>query len=185
MTPKPFSVRIFLQDGHVDGVKMIARSKWSGRAMVIPRAALADEITRPELMMPAVYVLVGPAPGNGMQPISLGSADPVCRALEEEDSQTSSWTSVVVFASKDDSLSLSQVQYLHSRLVQLALMGGRNSLESRNGPGAPVLSKAGLVEAEAFLEHILSLCPLLGLTGFDNTTTVRRNESSQGSRETS
>lgn len=48
MSRKSFSVRIFLQDGCADGVKIISRSQWSGRGLVIPRSALAAELGRAE-----------------------------------------------------------------------------------------------------------------------------------------
>ena len=61
MTRKSFSVRIFLQDGCADGVKIVSRSKWSGRGLVSPRSALAAELDRAELKDPGVYLLSAPA----------------------------------------------------------------------------------------------------------------------------
>ena len=56
---KSFSVRIYLQDGHADGVKIISKSKWSGRGLVIPRTALAQEKDREELQAPVMNRLQG------------------------------------------------------------------------------------------------------------------------------
>lgn len=173
MTPEPFSVRIFLQDGHADGVKIIAKSKWPGRALVIPRTSLAAEVMRPELMMPGVYILVGPMLENNLQAISICSAERVCHALEDEERQRSFWSWVVVFASKDNGLTLAQVQYFESRLIRLALEGNRAHLDRLNCSTPPALNETERTEAESFLEHILGLCPLIGLTVFDELQTER------------
>ncbi|MBE0501460.1 MAG: hypothetical protein IBX47_08460 [Desulfuromonadales bacterium] len=45
MSPKSFAIRIFL----ADGVKMIAKSEWGGRCMVMPRNLFVRESEREEL----------------------------------------------------------------------------------------------------------------------------------------
>jgi len=47
----PFSLRIFVADGDPDGLRIVERSNWVGRALVFPRAAWAQPsvATRPEL----------------------------------------------------------------------------------------------------------------------------------------
>ncbi len=37
-TPKPFSLRILVADGDPDGLRVVERSNWVGKAIVIPRA---------------------------------------------------------------------------------------------------------------------------------------------------
>ena len=75
MTRKSFSVRIFLQDGCADGVKIVSRSKWSGRGLVIPRSALAAELDRAELKDPGVYLLSAPAAAADRPSLCIGAAD--------------------------------------------------------------------------------------------------------------
>lgn len=167
MTSKSFSVRIFLQDGHAGGVKIIAKSKWNGRALVIPRKSLIEEISREELNVPGVYVLVGNSPEGNMPTIYIGACDPVCRDLEQHSYQKNFWNWVVVFASKDNSLNQAHVQYFESRLIQLAQKAKRSNLENQSDPQCPNLSEIELVDSESFLAHILSICPLFGLTIFE------------------
>lgn len=168
MTPKSFSVRFFLQDGHADGVKIISKSKWSGRGLVIPRSSLPAEKTRKELNAPGVYILVGPSAEGDLPTIYIGKADPICRDLEQHDFQKNFWTWAVVFTSKDNSLNQAHIQHLEARLVQLAQDAKRANFDNLNSPQSPALAEAELAYAETFLAHMLSICPLLGLTAFEN-----------------
>ena len=168
MTPKSFSVRVYCQDGHADGVKIIAKSKWSGRALVIPRASLPSEINRAELNAPGVYVLVGPALGVDLPTIYVGAADPVCCDLEQHSSRNDLWEWCIVFASKANSLSVAHVQYLQSRLMTLAQEAKRANLENVDDLNLPEFSATELVDIESFLNHMLTICPLFGLYAFEN-----------------
>ncbi|MCK4508467.1 MAG: GIY-YIG nuclease family protein [Desulfuromonadales bacterium] len=181
MTPESFSVRIFLQDGHVDGVKIIAKSKWSGRALVIPRSSLAEEIDRKELNAPGVYILVGPSVEGDLPTIHIGAADHICHDLSRHDIQKDFWNWVVAFASKDDSLNLAHMQYFASRLKQLAQEARRAKLDNLNDPQFAELATTESANTESFLEHMLSICPLLGLPVFEKPKRVSQSEASRGS----
>lgn len=169
MTSESFSVRIYLQDGHTDGVKIIARSKWPGRAMVIPRTSFSAEKGRDELNAPGVYVLIGPADGKGKETIFIGAADPVGSDLEMHDASKKFWTWTIVCAAKDNSLTQGHIKYLAARLIQLAQTAGKADLDNHITPELPVLDDAALTYSEAFLGHMLSLYPVLGLRAFERT----------------
>ncbi len=38
----PFSLRIFVVDGDPDGLRIVERSNWIGKALVFPRALFPD-----------------------------------------------------------------------------------------------------------------------------------------------
>ena len=44
----PFSMRIFVANGDPDGLRIIERSNWNGRAMVFPRPLLPEVKKREE-----------------------------------------------------------------------------------------------------------------------------------------
>lgn len=44
----PFSIRIFVASGDPDGLRIIERSNWNGRAMVFPRPLLPEIKKREE-----------------------------------------------------------------------------------------------------------------------------------------
>jgi hypothetical protein len=167
MSPKSFAVRIFLQDGTADGVKIIAKSKWSGRGMVIPRASLPAEYAREELAAPGVYVLVGPGAAGGQPILLIGAADPVSKRLELEASAHDFWSSAIIFTAKQAPLSHPHIQYIAARLTQLARQANRSRLADQHQPPLPTLAAAEQGDAETFLEHMLSIYPLLGLTAFE------------------
>ena len=169
MAGKSFSVRIFLQDGHADGVLVVAKSSWPGRALVLPRASYAVEGQRKELNAPGVYVLVGSSAEGGLQSIYIGAAAPVCSDLQRHYAQKGFWRSAVVFTSKDDSLNRAQVQYLAAHLVSLAKEVNVAHVNNRARLRSPRLSGADLAEAEAFLVGMLSIIPLLGLSAFEKS----------------
>ena len=163
---KSFSVRIYLQDGHIDGVKIVARSKWSGRALVIPRSSLPEEINRDELNAPGVYILIGPADQQGRETIYIGAADPISADLKTHAEHKSFWTWTIVCSSKHDSLTQAHIEYIKSRLIKLAQETGRATLDSQVNPELPPLDDVEADYADTFLGHALSIYPVLGLRAF-------------------
>jgi hypothetical protein len=60
MNTTPFSLRIFVADGDPDGLRIVDKSNWIGKALVFPRALLPQVKARPELAQTGVYLLLGP-----------------------------------------------------------------------------------------------------------------------------
>jgi hypothetical protein len=167
MTPKSFSVRIYLQDGHADGVKIISKSKWSGRGLIIPRSSLSEEWEREELNAPGVYVLAD-LDNAPISNVFIGGADPVCRDLQDHVVQTDFWTSAIIFTSKEDCLSLAQAKYIEARLLQRIQEARKSKIMNPYISQQPELSDAELTDAELFMEHMLGLYPLFGLNDLKN-----------------
>ena len=53
----PFSLRVFVADGDPDGLRIVDKSNWIGKALVFPRALLPPVKARPELAQTGVYLL--------------------------------------------------------------------------------------------------------------------------------
>ena len=168
MPSESFSVRIYLQDGHVDGVKVVARSKWSGRALVIPRNSLPEEIDRDELNAPGVYVLIGPADQQGRETIHIGASDPISADLTRHAADKSFWSWTIVCSSKHDSLTQAHIEYINALLIKLAKETGKATLDNQETLEFPPLSDSEADYAETFLGHMLSIYPVLGLRAFEN-----------------
>ncbi|MDP9358475.1 MAG: DUF4357 domain-containing protein [Chloroflexota bacterium] len=62
------------------------------------------------------------------------------------------------------------MQYLEARLLELARRAKRADLENETIPSRPNLSEADTADAESFLEDMLLIYPLLGVTAFEVTT---------------
>lgn len=167
MTGKSFSVRIFLQDGHANGVRIVSRSKWSGRGLVIPRACLAEELGRAELSAPGVYLLTETGVGVNRPTLCIGAADPVCDGLARHATDDQTWSMAVVFTCKENNLNLVQCQSLAARLLQLSRSVDKAEIISANRSEQPQLSTAESAAAEIFLDHMLGLYPLFGVNVFE------------------
>lgn len=167
MTRKPYSVRIFLQDGDARGVRIVSRSKWSGRCMVIPRACLAEELSRAELGAPGVYLLTGSAMPTGRPALCVGAADPVCHGLEPfilDDL----WSTAIIFTCKESSLNLAQYQLIATFLRQLATAADKAEVVNAGCGEQPSLLGPERCAAKNFLDHMLGLYPLFGVTAFES-----------------
>jgi hypothetical protein len=56
----PFSLRIFVADGDPDGLRLVERSNWIGKAVIFPRAVYPQVRNRDEFQQAGVYLLLGP-----------------------------------------------------------------------------------------------------------------------------
>jgi hypothetical protein len=123
---------------------------------------------RDEFGRPGVYLLVGPAPsGANRQTIYVGQADVARDRLDSHLRSKEFWTHLILFSSKDANLNRAHVQYLESRLIQIALRAKRVDLDNGNAPRLPTLSEADRADAEAFLDDMLTIYPILGVGAFD------------------
>ena len=165
---KSFSVRIFLQDGQADGVRVVSRSKWSGRGLVIPRDSLAAELARAELKAPGVYLLSGSGTAMDRPTLLIGAADPVCDGLAHYASTDEPWSTAIIFTCKEDGLSFAQSQTIAARLLQLAGSAGKAAARDPGNDQPARLNSREQAAADNFLEHMLGLYPLFGVTVFDS-----------------
>ena len=167
-----FSVNVFLPTGDPEGLKVVEKSNWTGRGLVIPRAMFAESRCRSELDRTGVYLLVGPSETSTLPALYVGEGDPVKPRLEQHARNKDFWTHAVVFTSKDTNLNKAHVQRLESRLVELASAAKRCKLENGNMPSPPSLSEAEEAFAEGFLDDILLSLPILGYALFETVETV-------------
>lgn len=95
-TLKPFSLRIFVADGDPDGLRVVERSNWVGKAIVFPRALLPKIKQRAELDQTGVYLLLGPRENGEGEMLYIGEGDPVRPRLESHYAQKDFWNRAVV-----------------------------------------------------------------------------------------
>ena len=165
--PRAFSVRLFLPGGEPDGVKLVEKSNWTGVGLVIPRALFGESRARPELDRAGVYLLIGPDDQSHLPRLYVGEGDPVGPRLDSHGKLKDFWTHLVAFTSKDQNLNKAHVQYLESRLVELARAAKRCALDNGNTPGPPSLSEPDSAEVEGFLADVLLCLPVLGYGFFE------------------
>lgn len=165
----PTSIRIFLADGTPDGIRIVEKSNWTGKAVVAGRAQLAAALKRDEMARPGVYVLTLTGPGVGGQSrIYVGEADVLRERLKQHQKQKDFWTGFVAFTSTDGSLNKALVRYVESKLVARAKKANQWEVENSAAPAEPALSEADRADAEWFLREMLVIYPILGIDAFES-----------------
>jgi len=164
---RPSSIKIFLADGSPTGLRIVEKSNWIGQGVVFPRSGFSEVKARAEFGKTAVYVLSGLSENTGRERVYIGEGDPVRPRLDSHAAKKDFWTMGCVFTSKDNNLNKAHVQYLESRLCELAAVAKRVELDNGNNPGRPSLSEADQAEMEAFLAEMLVCFPVLGLSAFE------------------
>jgi hypothetical protein len=164
----PFSLRIFVADGDPDGLRIVDKSNWIGKALVFPRALLPQVKARPELAQTGVYLLLGPRPEGEGDMLYVGEGDPIRPRLESHYAQKDFWTRAIGFTTTTaGQLNKAHVQFLESRLIGLARAAKRMPLDNANQPAEPSLSEADRADMEVFLGHMLGMLPVLGVHAFE------------------
>lgn len=164
----PFSLRIFVADGDPDGLRIVDKSNWIGKALVFPRALLPQVKARAELAQTGVYLLLGPRPDGEGDMLYVGEGDPIRPRLESHYAQKDFWTRAIGFTTTTaGQLNKALVQFLESRLIALARAAKRMPLDNANQPAEPSLSEADRADMEVFLGHMLGMLPVLGVHAFE------------------
>lgn len=161
------SFRIFFPDDSSDGLRLLEKSNWTGHGLLCPRPVFAEAKSRAEFVRTGIYVLLGPSGEGELPEVYIGEGDPIRPRLEQHQRNLDFWTTAICFTSKDANLNKAHVQYLESRLVDLAKAVKRCRLQNGNAPQLPSLSEADVADTEAFLAEMLRCFPVLGVTVFE------------------
>jgi len=159
---RPFSIKIFVPSGDPEGVRVVSRDDWPGKAVVFPRELLGEVKGRREYQQPGVYLL------SGGKKLYIGEGDPLGDRLSDHARRKSFWKKAVFFTAEGGRLNKAHVQFLESKLVSLAKNAGLAELDNENQPTPPALSEEEYASAENFLREILLMLPLLGFWQFDD-----------------
>ena len=109
----PFSLRIFVADGDPDGLRIVDKSNWIGKALVFPRALLPQVKARPELAQTGVYLLLGPRQDGDGDMLYVGEGDPIRPRLERHYAEKDFWTRAIGFTTGSaGQLNKAHVQFL-------------------------------------------------------------------------
>ena len=165
----PFSLRIFVADGDPDGLRLVDRSNWIGKAVVFPRALYVQVRNRDEFQQTGVYLLLGPREDGEGEMLYLGEGDPVRPRLDAHYAGKDFWTKAVFFVAGPGQLNKAHVQYLEAQLVGRAKAAKRMYLDNGNVPAEPTLSEADRADMNVFLSNILGILPVLGIHAFEQS----------------
>ena len=166
-TATPFSLRIFVADGDPDGLRLVERSNWIGKAVMFPRALYPKVRERAEFQQTGVYLLLGPRSQGDGEMLYIGEGDPIRPRLEDHYAKKDFWTRAVFFVAGQGQLNKAHIEFPEAQLVNRAKAAKRMPLENGNNPSEPTLSEADRADMEVFLQNILGMLPVLGIHAFE------------------
>ena len=157
------SVRIFLPDATVAGIRHAEIVNRTGQTVACPRARLDELKQWPETAKPGIYLLFEARLGDSKPLAYIGESENVADRLLTHDRKKEFWNDVVIFTSKDENLTKSHIKYLESRLEAAAKSADRYELENGN---TPTLSSLPRAERDAMDELLEDIRLVLGTLGY-------------------
>jgi hypothetical protein len=173
------SIRLFLVDGAPTGLMIAEIVNWTGKAIVVPRAGLADFLARPEAKATGVYLLAGPDPDDPFRPIVyVGEAEEVGVRLRTHDKDETKdfFERAIVFVSKDENLTKAHARFLEARVAERVRDSGRAKWVNGNAPGGASIPEADREDMDYYLVQMELMLPALGLDVLRPMPTPKNNE---------
>ena len=155
---------IFMLDGTEYGPRIAEIGNWVGKAFYSPRTMISQVIDRPEFDNPGIYCLKSNSDSDSFQEkIYIGEAENVKTRIKQHlQNSKKEFVELIFFISKDDLLTKTQIKYLESRLVQLAIDSRTAEIENSTTPSLPTLHEADISDMEYFLDQLKLILPVMG-----------------------
>lgn len=160
-------IRLFLVDGNPNGLRTVEISNMTIYTTIFPRTKLKDFLKRKESSKPGCYILLGTSFEDTEQIVTYvgegESVDTRLRSHSQGDKQKDFWDQAIVFTSKDDYITKTQIQYLESELYSLIRDARKAKLENTQTPSSPNLSEVDTAEMKHFLSAIRLIMASIGM----------------------
>jgi hypothetical protein len=156
------SIRIFLADGDVAGMRHAEIVNWTGQALAFSRNNIAELKNWPEVKKQGVYFLLGVDEASGRDAVYIGEAEIVAERIPGHLANKDFWSECIAFTSKDENLTKSHIKYLESRLVEGANAAGRYLVVNSVAPQEAALPRADRDAMDEFAGNIRTLLGVLG-----------------------
>jgi|TARA_B110000090_G_C13307243_1_gene418148 hypothetical protein len=169
---------VYMIDGTAYGPRLSEIGNWVGKAIYSPRASINKIMTRSEFDNPGIYCLKGDPTDDAFdEKIYIGEAENIKVRLKQHLSDPNKdFKELIFFVSKDELLTKTQIRYLESRLVQLAIEAKTAQIDNGNSPSLPTLHEADISDMEYFLEQIKLILPVMGFKFLISSTVKQTNE---------
>jgi len=174
---------VYMTEGTATGPRISEIGNWVGKAVYSPRAMINKIMVRPEFENPGVYCLKGdPTDDAYDERIYIGEAENIRTRLKQHLSDAKKdFKELIIFVSKDELLTKTQIRYLESRLVQMAIEAKSAEIDNGNSPSLPTLHEADISDMEYFLNQIELILPIMGFRFLIPTTVTPKQKVSDNS----
>lgn len=175
---------IFMLDGTEYGPRIAEIGNWVGKAFYSPRTMISQVIDRPEFNNPGIYCLKSNSDSESFQEkIYIGEAENIKTRIKQHlQNSKKDFIELIFFISKDDLLTKTQIKYLESRLVQLAIDSRAAEIENNTTPSLPTLHEADISDMEYFLDQLKLILPVMGFR-FLISSIVKQTEKESGKEQ--
>jgi len=156
------TIKIHLPDISVPGLRFCEILGWTGQAIIFPRSQFQNQNIGVEKERPGIYFLFG-TDENTLRPACyVGEGENVWERIKRHLEEKSFWNEAVFFTNKDDNLTKSHIKYWEFRLLQIAKVANRYTLDNGNTPNQPTLPRPDQDNMEEFIEHVRLMLGVFG-----------------------
>lgn len=188
MNTKTKTIKMLLYDGSLNGVTNISDSAWeSGKMYSAPRDSISALVSKADCKKYGVYLLLSE------QQVYVGQAIDLERRTKQHLADKDWWTQVILMTTKDDSFNASDIDYLESRLIELAGAAATFDSDNKKKGNPQKVDEFRQAELEQYLDEALFLLELVGVRVFrqgkkkstkHNGTTVMLTPEGNGKKTT-
>ena len=160
---KAKTINLLLYEGNLEGVISIEDSSWnSGELYCAPRESISELLETDACKKYGVYLLLSKSM------VYVGQSSDLSKRITQHTIGKDWWENVVILTTKDDSLTHSDIDYLESVLIDMALKINHLDCDNKNKGNNPKVSKFQKVVLDQYLEEALFLMQLIGITVFSD-----------------
>lgn len=165
------TITTYLVDGNPNGIRTCFISNKICKAVVVPRAKLIEAKRRQELQQPALYILLS----DSEDKIYIGETEDFLSRIRHHETNKSFWEAAIIFVSKDNDLTKSDVKYLEYLAIGQAQLTARYGIqENKTSPKPTNLPEHQLACIEEFFEDVCTLASFLGIPVFEKVKRQNR-----------
>jgi len=173
MTTFGKSIRIYLKDGTVTGIRFGEIVNQTIHSVACPRSRVPELKNYPEANRPGIYFLFGNDENTGDNKVYIGEGENVFDRLQEHLVKKEFWNEVILFVSKDDNLTKSHVKHLESNAIRIANTTKRYNIDNGNQSQASSLPAPDRDAMEEFMGYVKLLLGIFGHKFLEDLTPIK------------
>jgi hypothetical protein len=157
-------VMIYFPEKNEFGVRVIEIAMWSGIAYFIPRVSIHKVLEREEMNRPGIYFLKSvPNSVTFSERIYIGEGENIKNRIKQQlVDPKKDFDEIIVFLSKDEFLTKTQIKYLESKIITLAKEAKSAEIVNTAAPSLPRISEYDIPDIDDYLSNIRLILPLMG-----------------------